>query len=155
MQIRMEKMNDLIQENHQLKSELSKCKNCELKAQEHKQNVSEMEEFYKTKLTRARSSLKEKEEQFKSFKDRYSLDFTPSPTAAYHSTLVCFRVAQNMTLSVKTANTENMDSPVNQSRLTEMYQQLRVCTFPNINFTSSDQEARKLVQVNTVSIELQ
>ncbi|XP_072300203.1 uncharacterized protein [Eucyclogobius newberryi] len=87
--------------------------------------MSEMETFYKDKLTEARSALKETEEKFRSFRDR---------------------VSENVVLSLKTDNTENMNSPVNQTRLTEMYQNLRVCTWPNINFTSSDQEARKLVQ---------
>ncbi|KAK7878994.1 hypothetical protein WMY93_034174 [Mugilogobius chulae] len=83
-------------------------------------------ERYKAELTEARSELEKMDEKFRSFKDR---------------------VAENVMLSLKTDNTENMDSPVNQSRLTEMYQQLRVCTWPDINFPSSERKAGKLVKV--------
>ncbi|XP_033842539.2 uncharacterized protein LOC117389074 [Periophthalmus magnuspinnatus] len=121
-----ERLNQLNLEKQQLrKCERSSCQRCEHQAQEHRQQMCEMEKFYKDKLTVARSALKEKDEQFSSFKDR---------------------VAENMVLSLKTDNTENMNSPVNQSRLTEMYQQLRVCTWPNIQFPRSDREARTLVQ---------
>ncbi|KAK7909346.1 hypothetical protein WMY93_014030 [Mugilogobius chulae] len=50
--------------------------------------------------------------------------------------------------SFKDSQHREHGQPVNQSRLTEMYQQLRVCTFPNMNFTSSDRKAGKLVQLN-------
>uniref|UniRef100_A0AAV2JXF0 Rab3 GTPase-activating protein catalytic subunit n=1 Tax=Knipowitschia caucasica TaxID=637954 RepID=A0AAV2JXF0_KNICA len=72
-----------------------------------------------------RSALEQKEEQFRSFKDR---------------------VAENVLLSSTTENTENMNSPVNRSRLTEMYQQLRVCVWPHINWTQPEHRARYLVQ---------
>uniref|UniRef100_A0AAV2JYK6 Uncharacterized protein n=1 Tax=Knipowitschia caucasica TaxID=637954 RepID=A0AAV2JYK6_KNICA len=75
-----------------------------------------------------RSALEQKEEQFRSFKDR---------------------VAENVLLSSTTENTENMNSPVNRSRLTEMYQQLRVCVWPHINWTQPEHRARYLVQVDT------
>ncbi|MEQ2285802.1 hypothetical protein AMECASPLE_035651, partial [Ameca splendens] len=43
----------------------SSCQQCE-----HKQSLTEMETFYKEKLNEARSALKQKEEELKSFKQR-------------------------------------------------------------------------------------
>lgn len=136
-----ERLNQLNHENQQLRSDLnqkekelresrtrkgtSSCQRCERQTREHKQEMAAMEAFYKDKLNEARSAMKKKEEDFKSFKDR---------------------VAENMYLSLKTENTENMNSPVNQSRLKEMYDQLRVRTWPKINLKSSEKDARKLVQ---------
>ncbi|CAL9689715.1 unnamed protein product [Knipowitschia caucasica] len=121
---------DLKQKEAELKqsrerSVLSVCRRCEDQAQEHKQTVREMDTFYRSKLSEARSALEQKDEQFRSFKDR---------------------VAENVLLSSTTENTENMNSPVNRSRLTEMYQQLRVCVWPHINWTQPEPRARDLVQ---------
>ncbi|XP_050923230.1 uncharacterized protein LOC108888437 [Lates calcarifer] len=74
-------------------------------------NLAEMEAFYKEKLNKARSAVKEIEEEFKSFKNR---------------------VADEVTPSIKTGNTESMNSPVSKTKLTEMYDDLRLCQWPKI-----------------------
>ncbi|XP_039463921.1 uncharacterized protein LOC116312117 isoform X2 [Oreochromis aureus] len=66
--------------------------------------LAEMRHFYKEKLQEERSAHKETEEEFKSFKDR---------------------VAGEVDLALKTGNSENMNNPVNETRLKEMYVELR------------------------------
>ncbi|CAI5660245.1 unnamed protein product [Oreochromis niloticus] len=69
-----------------------------------KAGLSAMEEFYKDKLQQERSAHKATEEELRSFKDR---------------------VAGEIDLTLKTGNSENMNNPVNESRLKEMYEDLR------------------------------
>ncbi|KAL4008274.1 hypothetical protein ACER0C_002126 [Sarotherodon galilaeus] len=66
--------------------------------------LAAMKDFYKEKLQEERSARKEIEEEFKSFKDR---------------------VAGEVDLALKTGNSENMNNPVNETRLKEMYKELR------------------------------
>ncbi|MEQ2201811.1 hypothetical protein XENOCAPTIV_018552, partial [Xenoophorus captivus] len=86
----------------------SSCQQCEHKQRE---NLTEMEKFYKNKLDEARSALKQKEEELKSFKQRLATD---------------------MTVSLKTSNTESMNNPVSKTRLTEMYDNLKLLQWPKI-----------------------
>ncbi|XP_029936892.1 uncharacterized protein LOC115380016 [Myripristis murdjan] len=72
--------------------------------QQYDQSMAEMEAFYKKQLKKARSDLKQTEEEFQSFKDR---------------------VAGEISLSMKTGDSEVMNSPVNKARLKEMYDQLK------------------------------
>ncbi|XP_042072851.1 uncharacterized protein LOC102307229 [Haplochromis burtoni] len=69
-----------------------------------KPGLAEMEKFYKQKIQEERSARKESEEEFKSFKDR---------------------VAGEIDLALKTGKSENMNNPVNETRLKEMYEELR------------------------------
>ncbi|XP_013122812.1 uncharacterized protein LOC102082528 isoform X4 [Oreochromis niloticus] len=69
-----------------------------------KAGLAAMEGFYKEKLQEERSAHKETEEELRSFKDR---------------------VAGEVDLSLKTGNSENMNNPVNETRLKEMYEELR------------------------------
>ncbi|XP_039463867.1 uncharacterized protein LOC116311733 isoform X1 [Oreochromis aureus] len=69
-----------------------------------KAGLAAMEGFYKEKLQEERSAHKETEEELRSFKDR---------------------VAEEVDLSLKTGNSENMNNPVNETRLKEMYEELR------------------------------
>ncbi|XP_039901988.1 golgin subfamily A member 6-like protein 22 isoform X2 [Simochromis diagramma] len=66
--------------------------------------LAEMEKFYKQKIQEERSARKETEEEFKSFKDR---------------------MAGEVDLKLKTGDSENMNNPVNETRLKEMYEKLR------------------------------
>lgn len=74
------------------------------KASLRKAGLAEMEKFYKEKLQQERFAHKETEEELKSFKDR---------------------VAGEVDLALKTGNSENMNNPVNETRLKEMYKELR------------------------------
>ncbi|XP_026017343.1 uncharacterized protein LOC113018493 [Astatotilapia calliptera] len=65
----------------------------------------EMKDFYEDKLQQERSAHKETEEEYKSFKDR---------------------VAGEIDLALKTGKSENMNNPVNETRLKEMYEELRM-----------------------------
>ncbi|XP_050924792.1 110 kDa antigen-like isoform X12 [Lates calcarifer] len=78
---------------------------------EHKGSLTEMERFYKEKLQEARFALKQKEEELKSFKDR---------------------VAADLSLSIKTGDTESMNNPVSKTKLTEMYNKLKLLQWPKI-----------------------
>ncbi|XP_029937329.1 uncharacterized protein LOC115380336 isoform X2 [Myripristis murdjan] len=80
------------------------CHQCEQNAQEYKKSMAEMEAHYKKQLEKARSDLKQTEEEFQSFKDR---------------------VAGEISLSMRTGDSEVMNSPVNKARLKEMYDQLK------------------------------
>uniref|UniRef100_UPI003AAB203D uncharacterized protein isoform X1 n=1 Tax=Centroberyx gerrardi TaxID=166262 RepID=UPI003AAB203D len=106
------------------------CHRCQQNALEHKNSMAEMEEHYKQKLMEARSALKESEEEFKSFKDR---------------------MASEMSLSIKTGDSENMNNPVSKTRLKEMYDQLRIIQWPKIkgHLKSNDdnkKSAKSLIQ---------
>ncbi|XP_071376157.1 uncharacterized protein [Centroberyx affinis] len=108
----------------------SSCHRCQQNALQYKNSMAEMEEHYKEKLKEARSALKESEEEFKSFKDR---------------------VASEMSLSIKTGDSENMNNPVNKTRLKEMYDQLRIIQWPKIKgqLKSEDdniKSAKRLIQ---------
>ncbi|XP_050924007.1 golgin subfamily A member 6-like protein 10 isoform X2 [Lates calcarifer] len=91
------------------------CRRCEQHEREHKESMTEMETFYKEKLQEARSALKQKEEELKSFKDR---------------------VAPDLALSIKTGDTdtdtESMNNPVSKTKLTEMYNKLKLLQWPKI-----------------------
>ncbi|XP_069010544.1 uncharacterized protein [Embiotoca jacksoni] len=73
------------------------------KVQLQKAGLAEMEKFYKQKLQKERSALKDKVEELKSFKDR---------------------MAGEVALPIKTGNSESMNSPVIETRLKEMYEEL-------------------------------
>ncbi|XP_026017351.1 uncharacterized protein LOC113018498 [Astatotilapia calliptera] len=66
--------------------------------------LAEMEKFYKQKLQEERSAHEKTKEEYKSFKDR---------------------MAGEVDLTLKTGNSENMNNPVNETRLKEMYKELR------------------------------
>ncbi|XP_050923683.1 histone-lysine N-methyltransferase, H3 lysine-79 specific-like [Lates calcarifer] len=87
------------------------CRRCEQHEREHKERMTEMETFYKEKLHEARSSLNQKEKELKSFKDR---------------------VAADLSLSIKTGDTESMNNPVSKTKLTEMYNKLKLLQWPKI-----------------------
>ncbi|XP_015254629.1 PREDICTED: uncharacterized protein LOC107100600 [Cyprinodon variegatus] len=94
-------------QSKRLKTEMkmeSSCHQCE-----QKQSLAEMEAFYRQKLNEARSALKKKEEELRSFKQR---------------------VAANVAVSLKTSNTESMNDPVSKTRLTEMYDNLKLLQWP-------------------------
>ncbi|CAI5678011.1 unnamed protein product [Oreochromis niloticus] len=76
-----------------------------------KQRLTDMEAFYKQKLDDSRSDLKQKEEELTSLKDRLAAD---------------------VAISIKTADTESMNSPVSKTRLTEMYHKLKLLQWPKI-----------------------
>ncbi|GLD73740.1 uncharacterized protein AKAME5_002506500 [Lates japonicus] len=59
----------------------------------------------------ALSALKEKEEELQSFKDRVAKEVTPS---------------------IETGDTESMNNPVSKTKLTEMYEELRLHQWPKI-----------------------
>ncbi|GLD59728.1 uncharacterized protein AKAME5_002894700, partial [Lates japonicus] len=69
------------------------------KVQLRGEGLAEMETFYKEKLEEERSARKEIEEDFRSFKNR---------------------VAPDLALSRRAGNTENMNSPVKESRRSEI-----------------------------------
>ncbi|XP_076737203.1 uncharacterized protein LOC143415700 [Maylandia zebra] len=64
-----------------------------------------MEKFYKQKIQEERSAHEKTKEEYKSFKDR---------------------MAGEVDLTLKTGNSENMNNPVNETRLKEMYKELRM-----------------------------
>ncbi|KAM4731314.1 uncharacterized protein FYW61_009391 [Anableps anableps] len=72
-------------------------------------SMKEMETFYKEKLTKTDATLKQKEEELKSFKKR---------------------LAAGMAVSLKTGNTESLNNPVSKTRLTEMYDNLKLLQWP-------------------------
>ncbi|XP_050924777.1 putative leucine-rich repeat-containing protein DDB_G0290503 isoform X6 [Lates calcarifer] len=76
-----------------------------------KDRMTEMETLYKEKLHEARSALKQKDEELKSVRDR---------------------VAPDLTLSIKTGDTESMNNPVSKTKLTEMYNKLKLLQWPKI-----------------------
>ncbi|XP_050924854.1 uncharacterized protein LOC108874504 isoform X4 [Lates calcarifer] len=75
------------------------------------EGLAEMETFYKEKLEEERSARKEIEEDFLSFKNR---------------------VAPDLALSRRAGNTENMNSPVSESKLKKMYDKLKLHQWPKI-----------------------
>ncbi|XP_022596874.1 uncharacterized protein LOC111218723 isoform X2 [Seriola dumerili] len=83
----------------------SSCQRCEQSELDHKKSMTEMDIHYKTQLEKERQTLRRKEEEFQSFKDR---------------------VARELALSLKTGDTESMNNPVSKIKLKEMYQHLRV-----------------------------
>ncbi|GLD68504.1 golgin subfamily A member 6-like protein 10 [Lates japonicus] len=89
----------------------SSCQRCEGQEREHKESMTEMETFYKEKLHEARSALNQKEKELKSFKDR---------------------VAPDLAMSIKTGDTESMNNPVSKTKLTEMYNKLKLLQWPKI-----------------------
>ncbi|XP_023262719.1 inner centromere protein-like [Seriola lalandi dorsalis] len=80
----------------------SSCQRCETHELEHKESLSQMETFYKEKVQEARSALKQKEDELKSFKERYCtckqpelqrpICFIYSPVKVFHSHTGCFFV---------------------------------------------------------------
>ncbi|MEQ2197330.1 hypothetical protein XENOCAPTIV_027742, partial [Xenoophorus captivus] len=106
-----EKFYEQLKKQRQTADLKSSCHRCELIEHEDKQRMSEMENFYKEKLQMTRSSLKQKEEEVISFKKRLAAD---------------------MTVSLKTSNTESMNNPVSKTRLTEMYDNLKLLQWPKI-----------------------
>ncbi|KAM4608765.1 uncharacterized protein ACJ7VT_014697 [Polymixia lowei] len=104
----------------------STCHRCEQNVLEHKKSMTEMEEHYKRKLTEARSALRENEEDFKSFKDR---------------------MASNLSDEIKTGTSESMTNPVSQTKLKEMYDDLRVMKWPKIkDHLKSSNHNRKIAE---------
>ncbi|XP_038144188.1 trichohyalin-like [Cyprinodon tularosa] len=103
-----EELQRRLQEAPALRSSLQHCKpqGCE-----HKQSLTQLEIFYKKKLNEARSAAAQKEKEFKSLKDR---------------------LAAQVAISLKTGNTESMNDPVSKTRLTEMYDNLKLLQWPNI-----------------------
>ncbi|XP_026017350.1 uncharacterized protein LOC113018497 isoform X2 [Astatotilapia calliptera] len=88
-----------------------------------KAGLAPMEEFYKDKLQQERSAHKETEEELRSFKDR---------------------VAGEIDLALKTGKSENMNNPVNETRLKEMYEELRkdwtkIKTYLQIAYSNTEQ----------------
>ncbi|KAM9342216.1 uncharacterized protein KZ484_014852 isoform 2-T2 [Pholidichthys leucotaenia] len=75
------------------------------------QEFTKMETLYKRKLEEERSAKKKKEEELMSLKDRLAAD---------------------VSLSIKTGNTESLNSPVSKSRLTETYNELKLLQWPKI-----------------------
>ncbi|XP_072253697.1 uncharacterized protein [Leuresthes tenuis] len=73
--------------------------------------MTEMETFYKDKLQEERSAVKRKEEELKSLKERLAAD---------------------LAVSIKAADTESINSPVSKTRLTEMYDRLKLLQWPQI-----------------------
>ncbi|XP_038134000.1 uncharacterized protein LOC119778722 isoform X2 [Cyprinodon tularosa] len=69
------------------------------------EQLKQMEKFYKKRLQEQVSAAKRIKEEFESFKDRVALD---------------------MADSVKTGDTESMNDPVSKTKLTEMYDSLRL-----------------------------
>ncbi|XP_039463936.1 uncharacterized protein LOC120437417 [Oreochromis aureus] len=90
-----------------------------------KAGLAEMEKFYKRKIQEERSAHEKTKEEYKSFKDR---------------------VAGDVDLALKTGNSEDMNDPVNETRLKEMYKELRK-DWPKIKSylqtTQSDPEIMK------------
>ncbi|KAM9342364.1 uncharacterized protein KZ484_015069 [Pholidichthys leucotaenia] len=68
-----------------------------------------METFYKNAIAELRHALKQKDEELKSFKHRLAAD---------------------VHLSIKTRQTESLNSPVTNSRLTEMYKNFKLLQWP-------------------------
>ncbi|XP_072253881.1 uncharacterized protein [Leuresthes tenuis] len=89
----------------------SSCRRCEQHEREHKESMTEMETFYKNKLQEERSAVKRKEEELKSLKERLAAD---------------------VAVSIKAADTESINSPVSKTRLTEMYDRLKLLQWPQI-----------------------
>ncbi|XP_038134563.1 septation ring formation regulator EzrA-like isoform X1 [Cyprinodon tularosa] len=100
--------NQRLQEAPALRSSPQHCKS---EGCEHKQSLTEMDKFYKKQLYKARSAAEQKEKELKSVKDR---------------------LAAQVAISLKTGNTESMNNPVSKTRLTEMYDNLRLLQWPNI-----------------------
>ncbi|MEQ2289909.1 hypothetical protein AMECASPLE_038037 [Ameca splendens] len=73
--------------------------------------MRDMEMFYKEKLKKAYSALKQKDEELNSFKKR---------------------LAAGMAVSLTTGNTESMNNPVSKTRLTEIYDSLKLLQWPKI-----------------------
>ncbi|XP_056245653.1 uncharacterized protein si:dkey-61p9.7 isoform X2 [Seriola aureovittata] len=108
----------------------SSCQRCEQSELDHKKSMTEMDIHYKTQLEKERQTLKRKEEEFQSFKDR---------------------VARELALSLKTGDTESMNNPVSKIKLKEMYQHLRVVQWIKMrdNLKSNEENikfARALLQ---------
>ncbi|KAM9343644.1 uncharacterized protein KZ484_016073 isoform 2-T2 [Pholidichthys leucotaenia] len=76
-----------------------------------RKSPTDKEQLYKEQLTELRTALAKKEEELKSFKDRLAAE-------------VC--------VSIKTGNTESLNSPVSKSRLTEMYQEFKLLQWPKV-----------------------
>ncbi|XP_038136163.1 vicilin-like seed storage protein At2g18540 [Cyprinodon tularosa] len=104
----LESLNRRLQEAPALRSSLQHCKpqGCE-----HKQSLTQLEFFYKKTINEARSAAAQKEKELKSLKDR---------------------LAAQVAISLKTGNTESMNNPVSKTRLTEMYDNLKLLQWPNI-----------------------
>ncbi|XP_015224377.1 PREDICTED: uncharacterized protein LOC107080682 [Cyprinodon variegatus] len=104
----LESLNRRLQEAPALRSSLQHCKpqGCE-----HKQSLTQLEIFYKKTINEARSAAAQKEKELKSLKDR---------------------LAAQVAISLKTGNTESMNNPVSKTRLTEMYDNLKLLQWPNI-----------------------
>ncbi|XP_007544351.1 uncharacterized protein LOC103132487 [Poecilia formosa] len=76
-----------------------------------KDRMTQMETFYKEKLNEARSETAKTEEELKLVKDR---------------------LAAQVAASLKTGDTESMNNPVSKTRLTEMYDKLKLLQWPKV-----------------------
>ncbi|GLD68505.1 uncharacterized protein AKAME5_001981800 [Lates japonicus] len=84
--------------------------------------MTEMERLNQEKLhENLRSALKQKEEEVKSFKDRSALNQKEKELKSFKD-----RVAADLALSIKTGDTESMNNPVSKTKLTEMYNKLKL-----------------------------
>ncbi|KAM9332287.1 uncharacterized protein KZ484_017437 isoform 2-T2 [Pholidichthys leucotaenia] len=89
----------------------SSCQECHKIKQQHEQRLKQMEDFYQNKLDEQRAVLKQREKELRSIKDRLAADSA---------------------ISLKTGTTERRNSPVSNSRLTEMYQHFKLLQWPKI-----------------------
>uniref|UniRef100_A0A096MEE1 Uncharacterized protein n=1 Tax=Poecilia formosa TaxID=48698 RepID=A0A096MEE1_POEFO len=92
-----------------------------------KQSMTQMEAFYKKK----RSETAKKQSELKSVKDR---------------------LAAQVAASLKTGDTESMNNPVSKTRLTEMYDNLKLLQWPKVkdqlkSRKRNPKEAKDLIQV--------
>ncbi|XP_027880066.1 uncharacterized protein LOC114148773 [Xiphophorus couchianus] len=92
--------------------------------------MTQMETFYKEKLTKAQSETVKKQKELKSVKDR---------------------LATQMAASLKTGDTESMNNPVSKTRLTEMYDNLELLQWPKVkdqlkSRKINPKEAKDLIQ---------
>ncbi|XP_030581643.1 uncharacterized protein LOC115777792 [Archocentrus centrarchus] len=105
--------NDLKDQEKNLKSSNERLAEMEkfYKVSLQKEGLTDMETFYKDKLQEARSALKEKKEELESFKDR---------------------LAGELALSIKTGKSESMNNPVSETKLKEMYEELKFEKWPKM-----------------------
>ncbi|GLD68315.1 uncharacterized protein AKAME5_001962700 [Lates japonicus] len=118
----MERLN---QEKLQEARSALKQKDEELKS--FKDRMTEMERLNQEKLQEARSALNQKDEELKSFKDRSALKQKEEELNSFKD-----RVAADLTVSIKTGDTESMNNPVSKIKLTEMYNKLKLLQWPKI-----------------------
>ncbi|XP_016522649.1 interaptin-like isoform X3 [Poecilia formosa] len=95
-----------------------------------KQRMTQMETFYKEKLLYARFETAKREEELKSLKDS---------------------LAAQVAASLTTGDTESMNNPVSKTRLTEMYDNLKLLQWPKVKDQlkfrkRNPKEAKDLIQ---------